>query len=65
MVDDLLATGGSLRAAEELAESAELNTILAFCPFELSDLKGSSKLKIGSKNVLSLIKLKDWIKDLS
>lgn len=57
IVDDLVATGGSLRAAEDLLSQAGCNVVGVFCPFELVMLKGKEKLqKVKSDDFLSLIK---------
>lgn len=57
IVDDLVATGGSLKAAEDLLSQAGCNVVGVFCPFELVMLKGKEKLqKVKSDDFLSLIK---------
>ena len=57
IVDDLVATGGSLRADEDLLSKAGCNVVGVFCPFELVMLKGKEKLqKVKSDDFLSLIK---------
>jgi adenine phosphoribosyltransferase len=45
IVDDLLATGGSLRAAEELIAMAKAETTAYYVAFEIDSLKGREKLK--------------------
>lgn len=60
IVDDLVATGGSLKAAEDLLTQAGCNVVGVFCPFELVMLKGKEKLqKVKSEDFLSLIKYND------
>ncbi len=56
IIDDLLATGGTVEAVAELVESQNAKIIgIAFC-IELVDLKGREKLK--SYPLFSLIKFK-------
>jgi adenine phosphoribosyltransferase len=45
IVDDLLATGGSLRAAEELIDMAKAEIVAYYVAFEIESLKGRDKLK--------------------
>jgi adenine phosphoribosyltransferase len=45
IVDDLLATGGSLRAAEELIEMSKAEVVAYYVAFEIGPLKGKEKLK--------------------
>lgn len=54
LVDDLLATGGSLQATETLILSTGAQVIATFCVFEVAFLKGKNKLKDPS-SCLSLI----------
>jgi len=44
IVDDLMATGGTMEAACKLCEKAELNVLSALCVVELTGLKGTEKL---------------------
>ena len=45
LVDDLLATGGTLKAAELLVKNLPGTTVVAsFCLFEIPFLKGRDKL---------------------
>ena len=54
IVDDVLATGGTILAAEELLRLAGYNVIGAVTLIDLTYLHGD--IKVGGKNVLSLIK---------
>ncbi len=54
IVDDVLATGGTLLAAEELLRLAGYNVLGAATLIDLTYLHGD--IKIGGKNVVSLIK---------
>jgi adenine phosphoribosyltransferase len=45
IVDDLIATGGTLVAAEELAKQAGAEVVGVFCFIELEGMKGRYKLK--------------------
>lgn len=54
IVDDVLATGGTLLATEELLRLAGYNVIGAITLIDLTHLHGD--IKIGGKNVISLIK---------
>ena len=45
LVDDLLATGGTMAAAETLLEKAGAKTVANFCVIELDGLNGKDKLK--------------------
>jgi adenine phosphoribosyltransferase len=54
IVDDVLATGGTLLATEELLRLAGYNVIGAITLIDLTYLHGD--IKIGGKNVISLIK---------
>lgn len=54
IVDDVLATGGTLLAAEELLRLAGYNVLGAVTLIDLTYLHGD--IKVGGKNVVSLIK---------
>lgn len=54
LVDDLLATGGTLAAAERLVEQLGGETVGAAFVIELTDLNGREKL--GDYDIISLIK---------
>lgn len=54
IVDDVLATGGTLLAAEELLRLAGYNVLGAATLIDLSYLHGD--IRVGGKNVVSLIK---------
>jgi adenine phosphoribosyltransferase len=54
IVDDVLATGGTLLAAEELLRLAGYNVVGAVVFIDLTYLHGD--IKVGGKNVLSLVK---------
>lgn len=53
IVDDLLATGGTLAAACELVRKAKGDVTACLVIMELEDLRGRQKV---SQNVISLIK---------
>tara|TARA_Y100001970_G_scaffold121071_1_gene150180 strand:- start:67411 stop:67932 length:522 start_codon:yes stop_codon:yes gene_type:complete len=53
LIDDLLATGGTIRCAIELIESQQANVCGCACVVELSSLKGSALLECP---VFSLVK---------
>lgn len=53
IVDDLLATGGTLKAAETLLQSSGGDVVGAACLIELSFLKGRDKLDIPCDVLLS------------
>lgn len=56
LVDDLIATGGSLEASEKLISMGGGEVTVTFCVFEVGFLKGKEKLKDPS-SVISLINL--------
>jgi adenine phosphoribosyltransferase len=56
LVDDLLATGGSLRAAEELIEMAKAEIVSYYVAFEIISLKGRDKLK-DPNSLISIINI--------
>lgn len=49
IVDDLMATGGTMEAACKLCEKAEINVLSAICVVELTGLKGTEKLSKGTQ----------------
>jgi adenine phosphoribosyltransferase len=53
IVDDLIATGGTLEAACKLVEKAGGNVVACVCIVELPALKGRSRL--GDKKIVSLV----------
>ncbi|MDC3063053.1 adenine phosphoribosyltransferase [Alphaproteobacteria bacterium] len=53
IVDDLLATGGTLKCAEELISEAGGNVVLTGVAIELNALKGREKIKSNFFSVLS------------
>ena len=53
LVDDLLATGGTVAAVQKLVEQLEGNVVGAAFIIELTDLKGRAKL--GSYDIITLI----------
>ena len=56
IVDDLLATGGSMQCSKELLESLGANVLAGAVVIELKSLKGSSKLNMP---IISLINYED------
>ena len=60
IVDDLLATGGSIRAAEDLIAMAKAETIAYFLVFEIVALEGKKKLS-KPDNLLTLIPIKPQV----
>lgn len=54
IVDDLLATGGSMKAAEELVSMTKAETVGYFVLFEIDFLKGKEKLS-KPKNLITMI----------
>ena len=56
IIDDLLATGGSMKCAKDLLESQEAKVIGAAVVIELKSLKGSSKLEMP---IISLVSYED------
>ena len=55
-VDDLLATGGSMRAAEDLASMVRANVIGYFVVFEIAAIPGRQKLT-KPEHLISMIKI--------
>lgn len=53
LVDDLLATGGTMQAAEQLVTSAGSAVIASFCIIELDGLNGREKLSSPFEALLS------------
>ena len=53
IVDDLLATGGTLKCAEELISEVGGNVVLTGVAIELNALKGREKIKSDFFSVLS------------
>jgi len=49
IVDDLMATGGTMEAACKLSEKAELEVLSSLCVVELTGLKGIEKLPKGTQ----------------
>ncbi len=56
IIDDLLATGGSMKCAKDLLESQEAQVIGGAVVIELKSLKGSSKLEMP---IISLVSYED------
>ena len=56
IIDDLLATGGSMKCAKDLLESQEAEVIGGAVVIELKSLKGSSKLEMP---IISLVSYED------
>ena len=56
IVDDLLATGGSMQCSKELLESLGANVLAGAVVIELKSLKGSSTLNMP---IISLINYED------
>ena len=56
IIDDLLATGGTLKCAEELISEVGGNVVLTVVAIELNALKGREKIKSDVFSVLSY----DW-----
>ncbi|MGF1477512.1 MAG: adenine phosphoribosyltransferase [Geminicoccaceae bacterium] len=54
VMDDLIATGGTCRAAIDLLARAEVTTLAAVFLIELEGLGGLSKLDVPSRSVLTL-----------
>lgn len=60
IVDDLMATGGSVKAAETLINKANATVVGCFCAFEICGLKGRSNLlNLKETDMISVIQLKD------
>ena len=53
LVDDLLATGGTMAAAVELLRKVEANVVASACIIELEFLKGREKLDIPCSTLVS------------
>ena len=53
IVDDLLATGGSMKCSKELLESLGAKVVGGFVVIELKSLNGSSKLDIPITSLIS------------
>jgi adenine phosphoribosyltransferase len=53
IIDDLLATGGTLKCAEELISEVGGNVVLTVVAIELNALKGREKIKSDVFSVLS------------
>lgn len=53
IVDDLLATGGTMKAACDLLEAAGAQVLACFVVIELTDLKGRDKLKYPTLSYIS------------
>ena len=56
IIDDLLATGGTLKCAEELISEVGGNVVLIVVAIELNALKGREKIK---SDVFSVLRY-DW-----
>jgi adenine phosphoribosyltransferase len=56
IVDDLLATGGSIRAAEELISMAKGETVAYYVAFEIAGLGGREKLS-DPESLISIINI--------
>lgn len=57
LVDDLLATGGTMVATRQLVEQAGAHVIGAAFLVELCFLRGAEKLQLGDRPLVSLIKV--------
>ena len=53
IIDDLLATGGTLKCAEELISEVGGNVVLTVVAIELNALKGREKIKSDVFSILS------------
>ena len=53
IIDDLLATGGTLKCAEELISEVGGNVVLTIVAIELNALKGREKIKSDVFSILS------------
>ncbi|GFO41107.1 adenine phosphoribosyltransferase [Plakobranchus ocellatus] len=53
IIDDLLATGGTMKAACDLLEKLEADIVLCLCIIELTGLKGKSKIDKPFKSLIT------------
>jgi len=54
IIDDLLATGGTVKATEELCKKINLNILAVIFIIELTELQGKNKIESPYHSLLSL-----------